>query len=300
MTQLRRSRHQANQYEFIRLHIHRFHLEKNSQRLIRLAILDITRYQSRPGNNILRPRMIKQEPRGHHVTRLGIPINHGGERNNILLRHSIKHASGAGHIPYLHKTQHHGVPRRHISVRHFIKHLLGLHNISKGSIANKQSSPRNHIPLRHSIKHPASINNSITLAIHVNQTGGHVEILVHAAPERGPMKRLRVGAGIGKRPMRLLHEKEGGEGMGKETVLAVGINEGVPEEGGRGENAAKDGDRVGEGMNAGNEKGNEEVVLLEASVDYAGMDLFEMFTALAGLQEGADARSCTTTTPLTD
>jgi len=42
MSQLRQSRYQANQYELIRLHIHRFHLKKHFQRLVRLPILDIT------------------------------------------------------------------------------------------------------------------------------------------------------------------------------------------------------------------------------------------------------------------
>lgn len=47
----------------------------------------------------------------------------------------------------------------------------------------------------------------------------------------------------------------------------------------------EDGGRVGEsgeGVNAGNEEGNEEVVLLEASVDDASVDLLEMFSVLAG------------------
>lgn len=56
----------------------------------------------------------------------------------------------------------------------------------------------------------------------------------------------------------------------------------------------EDGGRVGEsgeGVNAGNEEGNEEVVLLEASVDDASVDLLEMFSVLAGFEESGDGGS---------
>lgn len=38
-----------------------------------------------------------------------------------------------------------------------------------------------------------------------------------------------------------LHASESGEGSGEVTVLAVGFDEGVPEEGGGAENASEDG-----------------------------------------------------------
>ncbi|KAL2345265.1 hypothetical protein Fmac_006550 [Flemingia macrophylla] len=155
--------------------------------------------------------------------------------------------------------------------------------------------------MRHSTKHPASVGNLATFPIHVDQAGGHVDILVQAAPERGPMKRFtlagprhrgtgfddkRVGVGIGKCPSGL-HGGEGGEGVGKEGVLAVVFDEGVPKEGGGGEDAAEDGGGVGGGrVCVGDEERNEEVVLLESPVDDARVHLLEVFTALAALQEG--------------
>ena len=44
-------------------------------------------------------------------------------------------------------------------------------------------------------------------------------------------------------------------------------------------------------MRAGNEEENEEVVLLEAAMDDARVHLFEVFTFLAGFEEGGDACS---------
>ena len=92
-----------------------------------------------------------------------------------------------------------------------------------------------------------------------------------------------------------LHASEGGEGVGKEILLAVGFDESVPEDGGRGENAVEDGGGVGEsgeeGVRAGNEEENEEVVLLEGVMDDARVHLFEVFTFLAGFEEGGDACS---------
>lgn len=44
-------------------------------------------------------------------------------------------------------------------------------------------------------------------------------------------------------------------------------------------------------MGEGDEIGDEELVLLEASLDDAGVDLLKVFGSLAGFQEGGDARS---------
>lgn len=86
-----------------------------------------------------------------------------------------------------------------------------------------------------------------------------------STPERGPMKRFsfprlarggtglndrRVGEGVGKGPVRL-HASEGGEGLGEAAVVAMGFDESVPEEGGRGEDTEEDGGGVvesGEGV----------------------------------------------------
>lgn len=71
----------------------------------------------------------------------------------------------------------------------------------------------------------------------------------------------------------------------------MGSDESVPEECGRGENAVEDGGGIGgesggEGVGEGDEVGNEEVILLEASVDDGGVNLVEMFDGLAGFEEG--------------
>lgn len=73
--------------------------------------------------------------------------------------------------------------------------------------------------------------------------------------------------------------------------MAVGSNESVPEEGVGGENTVEYGGRirrergtVSEGVGEGNEMGNEEVVLFEASLDDAGVDLVKVFGSLAGFQ----------------
>lgn len=77
---------------------------------------------------------------------------------------------------------------------------------------------------------------------------------MESTPERGPMKRFsfprfarggtglndrRVGEGVGKGAVRL-HASEGREGVGEEAVLAMGFDESVPEEGGRGEDMEED------------------------------------------------------------
>lgn len=79
--------------------------------------------------------------------------------------------------------------------------------------------------------------------------------------------------------------------MGKEALLAVGLDESVPEKGGGSENAVEDGGGVRKRVGAGNEEGNEEVILLEASVDDASVHLLEMFTVLAGFEKSGDGGS---------
>lgn len=159
------------------------------------------------------------------------------------------------------------------------------------------------------MKHLTSISNLPAFPIHVDQNGALVEIMVNAAQKRETMKQFslpylactriglndkRVGEAIGEFPM-CLHASEDGEGVGKEILLAVGFDESVPEEGGKGENVVEDGKGIGEsgeeGVGAGNEEGNEEVVLLEGVMDDARLHLFQVLTFLAGFEEGGDACS---------